>query len=151
MKPKTAAAIFAIPAIAALAIAPATDANAQAVHNSGVQTSAFTDPCHPGTSGTLELSFAQVQLSPDNQFRQIENGDFTFVPDGPGLAAAGHFVDQQTFITSDTPGSATLTESIHAVARYADGTQNPVQLTTVTTFVDFSVTAIQIVKTVCGS
>jgi hypothetical protein len=121
------------------------------VHTTGVEVTTFSDPCHPNTTGTIHLNFQQVQLTPNQQFRQIETGDFTFTPNNPpGLAATGHFVDQQTFTSHDTPGSATLTEAIHAVAHYNDGTQNPVQLTTVTTLVNGTAVDTQVVKVVCG-
>jgi hypothetical protein len=151
MKPRTATAAIAAPVIAALTLVTAGPAQADTVHTPSVEVTTFSDPCHPNNIGTLVLNFREVQLTPDQQFRQIETGDFTFTPDNPTpLAATGHFVDQQTVINSDTPGSATITEALHAVARYADGTQNPVQLTTVTTFVRFVAMGTQVVKAVCG-
>jgi hypothetical protein len=152
MKPKTAAMGFGISAIGALTLLMAPLAQADTVHSQDVQVASFNDPCHPDNTGTLVLTYRQVQLTPDNQFRQIETGEFSFAPDNPAApTATGHFVDQQTVINAVTPGSATLTESIHSVAHYSDGTQNPVQLTTVTTFVDFTAVGTQVVKVVCGS
>jgi hypothetical protein len=120
------------------------------VHTPGGETTTFSDPCHPNTTGSLVLNFQQVHTA-DHQFKQIETGDFTFTPNNlPGPTASGHFVDQQTFTTGDTAGAATLTEAIHAVAHYTDGTQNPVQLTTVTTFLQGAAVGTQVVKVVCG-
>ena len=151
MKSKTATAAIAVPVVAALTFLTAGPAQAETVHTHTVEVTVFNDPCHPDNTGTLDLTFRQVQATPNQQFRQIETGDFVFTPDNPmALAATGHFVDQQTFITGETPGSATLTEALHAVAHYTDGTQNPVQLTTVTTFVNDTAVGTQVVKTVCG-
>jgi hypothetical protein len=151
MKPTTATAAIAMPVIAALTLMTAGPAQADTVHTRSVQVTTFSDPCHPDSTGTLDLSFRQVQLTPDHQSKQIETGDFTFTPNNPpGLAATGHFVDQQTFTSGDPPGAATLTEAIHAVAHYSDGIQNPIQLTTVTTFVNYTAVDTQVVKTVCG-
>jgi hypothetical protein len=151
MKPRNATTAIAVPVIAALTLLTAGPAQADTVHTRSVQVTAFSDPCHPNSTGTLVLSFRQVQLTPDRQFKQLETGDFTFTPNNPpGLPATGHFVDLQTFITGDTLGSATLTEAIHAVAHYNDGTQNPIQLTTVTTFVNYTAEDTQVVKSVCG-
>jgi hypothetical protein len=152
MKLSTTAAVLAAPAVAGLILLSAGPAGAASFHTSDSQLRSFSDPCHADAAGTLALTYKQVQLTPDNQFRQIETGEFTFTPDNPqSPVAAGHFVDQQYFATSDTPGSATLTESIHAVAHYSDGTRNPVQLTTVTNFVNFAAVNTQVVKAVCGS
>jgi hypothetical protein len=151
MRTRTATAAIAVPVIAAVTLLTTGPARADTVHTSGGEMTTFSDPCHPNTSGTLALSFRQVQLTPDQQVRQIQTGDFTFTPDNPpGLAATGHFVDQQTFTTGATPGSATQTEAIHAVAHYNDGTQNPVQLTTVTAYVNYTAVGTQVVKAVCG-
>jgi hypothetical protein len=152
MKPKIAAMGLGISVIGALTWITAPLAQADTAHSQDVQVVSFNDPCHPNDTGTLDLTYRQVQLAPDNQFRQVESGEFSFTPENPASpAATGHFVDQQTVINAVTPGSATLTESIHSVAHYSDGTQNPVQLTTVTTFVDFTAVGTQIVKVVCGS
>ena len=128
---------------AAALLLTAAPADAQTEHNDV----SFTDPnfagfaeaCTPAV-GTLTVVAKEVVHFTDTgntfQFHASMRGQFSFDPHAPGLlSSSGHFVSQhKENVNFAELKDLRVTDTIHAVAKFEDGTSAPIQVMTTLLF-----------------